>query len=103
MKPLWARYSRQDIRQEAPELLQKKYETIAERKTAEQCLPLDTLIELYEYDARSLEDYSEALELDAEYIGKTLMQYQFIYGYNHKHGNCIIRSFVPFVIEKINP
>lgn len=85
---------------EAPELLQKKYETIAERKTAEQCLPLDTLIELYEYDARSLEDYSEALELDTEYIGKTLIQYQSVYGYNHKHGNYIIRSFVPFVIEK---
>ena len=86
---------------EAPALLQQKYEAIAERMTAAQCLPIDTIIELYEYGARSLEDYSEALELDVEFISKTFMQYQSIYGYNYRHEKYIILSFVPFQIKEI--
>lgn len=85
---------------EAPKVIQDKFEHIAERKTAEQCLPLDTIIELYEYGANSLEDFSEALELDTEYIYHTLQQYQSRYGYHYRHGNYIFESFAPLCIRK---
>ncbi len=87
---------------EAPKLIQDKFERLAEQKTAEQCLPIDTVIELYEYGARTLEDFSEALELDTQYICSTLKQYQDKHGYNYRHGSYMVESFAPLSIRRLD-
>lgn len=86
---------------EAPSGIQDKFEHLAERKAAEQCIPLDTIIELHEYGADSLEDFAEALELDMEYIYRTMQQYQSRYGYRYRHGDYVFESFLPLHIKNI--
>lgn len=79
---------------EADSITQAKFERIAIEKTAEKLFSLDALIELWEYGARTLEDFAEALEISQEYVYKTLEFYKTKYGNETKRNGFVIH-FLP--------
>lgn len=85
---------------EAPEGTRRKYEAIADRRTAKRLMPVSSIINLWEKGVRSLSELSDALEIDEEFICKTLNMYHNIYGYNYKYGGYVV-NFMPLNIQKL--
>lgn len=84
----------------APASTQRKYERIADRMVAEDALPVERLISLIISGVSTVEEISEEVRLDVEFVDLVLKMYQDIYGYNCHCGDYIVRSFMPISIMK---
>lgn len=83
----------------APQMLQRKMEAIADRRTAFALIPLDSLVSCWDAGVRDADELSEALEIDIPYIENALTRYLSIYGYDYHYRDRII-NFMPLVISK---